>query len=262
MLEILEGYRQADAGNVRVLGLDPQRDAARLKSRVGLMLQQGGVYPAITAGEALALFASFYAHPASPEALLEQVGLMAVRRTRFRRLSGGQQRRLALAIALIGQPELVFLDEPTAGMDPQARQLTWSIVRGLKERGATVVLTTHLMDEAQRLADHVAIIDHGALLAIGTPQQLLAVRNDVPTALHLTLSAPVDQAALAALSGVTLVRLDGPASYHIEAEDPAAVAATVTAWLRDNNHVLHELRIGSSSLEDVFLQLTGTDVRE
>jgi ABC-2 type transport system ATP-binding protein len=261
-VEILEGYRQADTGSVRVLGLDPRRDAARLKQRVGLMLQQGGIYPGLTAAEVLRLFAAFYDQPASPEALLEQVGLTAVRQTRFRRLSGGQQRRLALAVALVGRPDVVFLDEPTAGMDPQARQLTWGIIRGLKERGATVVLTTHLMDEAQRLADRIAIIDHGALLALGTPQQLLQRRSGASTSLRLSLPSPVSQGAVAALPGVDQVHMDGPAVYRIDTADPAAVAATLTVWLRDQGILLEELRIGGASLEEVFLQLTGTDVRE
>lgn len=260
-VEILEGYRRADTGSVRVLGLDPRRDAARLKQRVGLMLQQGGMYPGLTAAEVLRLFAAFYDRPASPEALLEQVGLTAVRQTRFRRLSGGQQRRLALAVALIGRPDVVFLDEPTAGMDPQARQLTWAIIRGLKERGATVVLTTHMMDEAQRLADRIAIVDRGVLLALGTPQQLLQRRSGTSTSLRLALPSPVSEAAMAALPGVDQVRLDGPAVYRIESANPADVAATVTAWLRDQGILLEELRIGGASLEEVFLQLTGSDVR-
>lgn len=226
------------------------------------MLQQGGIYPGITAGEMLALFARFYARPADPEALLEEVGLGAVRDTRFRRLSGGQQRRLALAVALIGQPELVFLDEPTAGMDPQARNLTWRLIRDLKKRGATVVLTTHLMEEAERLADRIAIIDHGRLLVEGTAQQLRQQQRGARTSLRLTLPVAVEAARLAALPGVSGVRAEGNGVYHLEAADPGAVAATLTAWLRDQQVLLEELRVGGVSLEEVFLQLTGTGLRE
>lgn len=261
-IEILEGYRTADSGRVRVLDLDPRRDAARLKQQTGLMLQQGGIYPAVTAREVLHLFARFYDDPADPDALLDQVGLAATGKTRYRRLSGGQQRRLALAVALIGQPSLVFLDEPTAAMDPQARLLTWTLLRGLKERGATVLLTTHLLDEAERLADRIAIIDHGRLLVLGTPQELLASQHGAGPSLRLTLATEVDVAALAALPGAEHVRVEGRGTYVLETAHPAALAATVTAWLRDNGCVLEELRVGGGSLEEVFLGLTGRELRE
>jgi ABC-2 type transport system ATP-binding protein len=261
-VEILEGYRRADAGSVRVLGLDPRRDGARLKQRMGLMLQQGGIYTGITAEEMLHLFARFYAKPAEPEALLALVGLTSARATRFRRLSGGQQRRLALAVALIGQPDVVFLDEPTAGMDPQARLLTWDLIRGLAKRGATVLLTTHLMDEAERLADHVGIIDHGRLVALDTPRQLLQRRQAAAVTLRVALQAPVEARALLALPGVQAVRDEGNAVYRIDVADPAAAAATIAAWLRDVGANLAELRVGSASLEELFLQLTGRELRE
>jgi ABC-2 type transport system ATP-binding protein len=157
-VETLEGYRKPDQGTVRVLGLDPIHDAKTLKPQIGVMLQQDGLYPALTAREILHLFAGYFEHPRNVDELLEQVGLTSSAKTRCRRLSGGQKRRLALAVALVGNPRLVFLDEPTAGMDPQARLTTWELVRDLKQRGATVLLTTHLMDEAERLADRVGII--------------------------------------------------------------------------------------------------------
>src|SRR5712691_3506403 len=160
-VETLEGYRAPDQGSVRVLGLDPIRGAKALKPQIGVMLQQDGLYPGLTAREVLHLFASYYLHAQNIDGLLELVGLSAAAKTRCRRLSGGQKRRLALAVALVGNPVLVFLDEPTAGMDPQARLATWEMIRELKRNGATVLLTTHLMDEAERLADRVAIIDRG-----------------------------------------------------------------------------------------------------
>src|SRR5919204_5697334 len=171
-VEILEGYRKPDAGEARVLGLDPQRDGQEVKRRIGLMLQQGGLFPQITPREALRLFAAFYPHPEDPEELLERLQLREVARTRFRQLSGGQRQRIGLGLALVGRPELVFLDEPTAAMDPQARRSTWNIIRSLRSRGTTVLLTTHFMDEAEQLANRVAIVDRGKLVALDTPAGL------------------------------------------------------------------------------------------
>ena len=261
-IEILEGYRAADAGTARVLGLEPRRDAAALRQRSGLMLQQGGIYPALTAAEVLRLFARFYDHPADPAALLEQVGLAGAARIRYRRLSGGQQRRLALAVALVGRPELVFLDEPTAAMDPQGRLLTWELIRGLKARGATVLLTTHLMEEAERLADRIAIIDRGRLLTLDTPAQLRRQRGGGAAALRLALPVAVEARELAALPGVGQVRAEGGGVYILESAEPAALAVTLTVWLRDRGILLDELRVGSASLEEVFLHLTGRELRE
>ena len=164
-IEVCEGYRRADGGTVRVLGMDPATDSARLRPRVGVMLQSGGIPPAVPAGEYLTLLSKFHAHPLRPAELLEVVGLTSAARTPYKRLSGGQQQRLSLAAAVIGRPELVFLDEPTAGMDPQARHATWDLICGLRAAGVSVILSTHFMEEAERLSDHVAIIDRGRLVA-------------------------------------------------------------------------------------------------
>ena len=178
-VETLEGYRRPDRGRVRVLGLDPIRDGRQLRPQIGVMLQDGGLYPGVRPLEALQLFAAYYDHPADPEALLERVGLSGARRTLVRRLSGGQQQRLSLALALVGHPSLVFLDEPTAGMDPRARATTWELVRSLSGDGVTVLLTTHAMDEAEQLCHRVAIINAGRLVACGTPAELtLAAASD------------------------------------------------------------------------------------
>src|SRR5437667_4786161 len=171
-VETLEGYRVPDQGSVRVLGRNPIREAQALKPYIGIMLQQDGLYPGLTAREVLRLFAGYFRHPQNIDELLERVGLTAATKTRCRRLSGGQKRRLALAVALVGNPSLLFLDEPTAGLDPQARLATWEIIRAVQQQGTTVLLTTHLMDEAERLADRVAIIDHGRLIALDTPAGL------------------------------------------------------------------------------------------
>ena len=173
-LETCEGYRRPQRGTVRVLGLDPWRDARRLRPRVGVMLQSGGVYPAVKAGEMLRHVAALHAHPLEPDVLLEQVGLSGAGTTAYRRLSGGQQQRLSLAMAVVGRPELVFLDEPTAGLDPQARRATWDLVGDLRRDGVTVVLSTHYMDEAEQLADQVVVVDHGRVVATGSPRELMA----------------------------------------------------------------------------------------
>jgi ABC-2 type transport system permease protein len=168
-IEICEGYRRPDQGLVRVLGLDPARDARALRPRVGVMLQSGGIPPSVPAADYLKLLSSFHVNPIDPAQLLDLVGLTPVARTPYKRLSGGQQQRLSLAAAVIGRPELVFLDEPTAGMDPQARHATWDLIGQLRTAGVSVILTTHFMEEAERLCDFVAIIDHGQLVAADTP---------------------------------------------------------------------------------------------
>jgi ABC-2 type transport system ATP-binding protein len=173
-VETCEGFRSPDSGTVRVLGLDPVRDHAALAPRVGVMLQSGGVYPGAQPREVLRLFAAFHDDALDTDALLERLGLSASAGTPYRRLSGGQQQRLSLALAVVGRPEVAFLDEPTAGLDPQARRATWDLVRELRTDGVTVVLTTHAMDEAEALADDVVIVDRGRVVASGTPRTLTA----------------------------------------------------------------------------------------
>ncbi|MGE5333286.1 MAG: ABC transporter ATP-binding protein [Nitrososphaerota archaeon] len=261
-VEILEGYRTADSGSVRVLGLDPRRDGARLKPRIGVMLQQDGIYNYLTARELLNLFAGFYSAPEDPERLLQVVGLTSAAGTRCRQLSGGQKRRLSLALALVGRPELIFLDEPTTGMDPQARRSTWEMLRELRDQGTTLLLTTHFMDEAERLADRIAIIDHGDLLALDTPAGLTREQSTTTTEVHFAAPGTVDVAALGRLPGARMARSDAPGSYVIETGDAAALLVELTTALRAANVTLSELRVGRTSLEDIFLQLTGKEVRE
>jgi ABC-2 type transport system ATP-binding protein len=171
-IELCCGLRRADAGEVRVLGLDPVRDGAALRPRLGVMLQEGGVYSGANAREMLHHVAALHAHPLDPDALLARLGLGDTGRTTYRRLSGGQKQLLALGLAIVGRPELVFLDEPTAGLDPHARHATWALISELREAGVTVVLATHLMDEAERLADRVLIVDRGRCVAAGSPAEL------------------------------------------------------------------------------------------
>src|SRR6266566_2169158 len=259
-IETLEGYRKPDNGRVRVLGLDPIRESQKLKPHIGVMLQQDGLYSGLTVREVLHLFAGYYRQPQNIDSLLERVGLSTTNKTRCRRLSGGQKRRLALAVALVGNPIMVFLDEPTSGMDPQARLATWEIIRDLKRNGATVLLTTHLMDEAERLADRIAIIDHGRLVALDTPGGLTGTQN--ANMVRFVATAGLDCAKLAALPSASKAEEIRPGSYVIETTAAPSLIAELTAWLRDEGITLTELRVGHGSLEDLFLRLTGAEVRE
>ncbi len=259
-VETLEGYRAPDTGSVHVLGLDPVSQAQALKPRLGVMLQQDGLYPALTTREALQLFSGFYLHAQDVTTMLERVGLMDAAKTRCRALSGGQKRRLALALALIGNPELVFLDEPTAGMDPQARQMTWEIIRDLHQQGVTILLTTHLIDEAERLADRVAIIDHGRLIALDTPGNMTGSQN--ANVIRFVAPSGLDCQQLASLPTVKKAQEVRAGSYVIETDDVPTLLIELTTWLRDHSIMLSELRVGHGSLEDFFLRLTGSEVRD
>ncbi len=261
-LEMLEGYQAPDGGRVRVLGEDPQRGGRALRARLGVMLQEGGIYPTLRPPEVLRLFAHYYENPLDPEDLLQTVGLEASRRTPFRRLSGGEKQRLSLAAALIGRPEVLFLDEPTAGMDPHARQATWALIREQQERGVTIMLTTHYLDEAERLADRVAIIDHGRLLALDTPFGLRNAGTAGTRTLRLRLRDPLDPAALAGVGALRNVHTEGPGMLIAETDRPADALAEVTAWARDAGVALTELVVGDASLEDAFLRLTGSATAE
>jgi ABC-2 type transport system ATP-binding protein len=260
-IEVCEGYRSADAGTVRVLGLDPARDAARLKPRVGVMLQAGGIPPAVPAGEYLRTLSRFHVKPHDTAWLLDIVGLTSHVKTPYKRLSGGQQQRLSLAAAVLGRPELVFLDEPTAGMDPQARHATWDLITALRADGVGVILTTHFMEEAERLADHVVIIDHGRVVADGAPAQLTGTAGQ----LRFRAEAGLDiDSLLAALPPGSAAKESPAGHYLIEVPggtvQPALLAA-VTAWCADRAVLPSSLQIESRTLEDVFLELTGKDLR-
>jgi len=260
-IEVCEGYRSADAGTVRVLGLDAGRDAARLKPRVGVMLQSGGFPPAVPAGECLRTLSRFHVKPHDTAWLLDIVGLTSHAKTPYKRLSGGQQQRLSLAAAVIGRPELVFLDEPTAGMDPQARHATWDLISALRGDGVGVILTTHFMDEAERLADHVVIIDHGRVVADGAPAQLTGTAGQ----LRFRAEAGLDTDSLLAALPPGSAAKESPAGHYLievpgGAVQPALLAA-VTAWCADRAVLPSSLQIESRTLEDVFLELTGKDLR-
>ncbi|GAA0697116.1 ABC transporter ATP-binding protein [Kitasatospora atroaurantiaca] len=259
-IETCEGYRRPDAGTVRVLGLDPVADPRQLRPRVGVMLQSGGVYAGARAVEMLKHTAKLHADPLDVDALVERLGLGSCGRTTYRRLSGGQQQRLALAMAVVGRPELVFLDEPTAGLDPQARRATWDLVRDLRRDGVTVVVTTHHMDEAEQLADQVAVVDRGRVIATGSPEELC--RGGAESSLHFDGPAGLDLGSLRkVLPDGAAVTEPAPGSYRVEAPLDPRLLATVTAWCAEAGVMPEKLTVQRRSLEDVFLELTGRELR-
>jgi ABC-2 type transport system ATP-binding protein len=259
-VEMCEGFIEPDSGSIEILGLDPVADNARLRERMGVMLQGGGGYPAARAGEMLDLVAAYSANPLEPKWLMETLGLTEAAKTTYRRLSGGQQQRLALACAVVGRPELVFLDEPTAGMDAHARIVVWDLIDGLRRDGVTVVLTTHQLTEAEQLADHLVIIDHGVAVATGTPAELMGrgaenqLRFSAPPKLDLSL-------LVSALPENYASSEVGPGEYLVEGEIDPQVLATVTAWCARINVLATDMRVEQRSLEDVFLDITGRELR-
>ncbi|MBH5334271.1 ABC transporter ATP-binding protein [Streptomyces pactum] len=259
-VEICEGYRRPDAGTVRVLGLDPVARAAELRPRIGVMLQSGGVYSGARAEEMLRHIAGLHAHPLDVDMLMDRLGLGSCGRTSYRRLSGGQQQRLALAMAVVGRPELVFLDEPTAGLDPQARRATWDLVCDLRADGVTVLLTTHHMDEAEQLADDIAIIDAGKVIARGSPEVLC--RGGAENTLRFTGRPALDLTSLlkALPAGTTAVELT-PGSYRITGGIDPQLLATVTSWCAQHGVMPDRISVERHTLEDVFLELTGKELR-
>jgi ABC-2 type transport system ATP-binding protein len=260
-VEICEGFLKPDSGIVRVLGLDPVRDGSALRPKIGVMPQGGGAYPGVRAEEMLRLVAACAANPLDPAWLLDILGLDSARRTPFKRLSGGQQQRLSLACALIGKPELVFLDEPTAGMDPQARRLVWDLLGALRADGVGVLLTTHLMEEAEALADDVVIVDGGKVIAQGSPSALTAESAEAAQLRFKARSRLDTELLAAALPEGYLVRESAPGSYRVEGRVDPQVVSTVTAWCAQQGVLAEELHIGKRDLEEVFLDLTGRELR-
>lgn len=283
-VECCEGLRRPDGGRVRVLGLDPVRDARRLRPRVGVMLQDGGLPSTVPAGEALRHVASMYARPRDLDELGDRLGLPAFARTQVRRLSGGQRQRLALAAAVVGRPDLVFLDEPSAGMDPQARLAVWDLVRELRAGGTTIVLTTHQIAEAEALADHVVVVDDGRVIAAGTTPELVgahdvlrvvvrperAVPDGAPGAAGT--GSPRDAAsdaaslrrALAAAGRDVEVRAApsaAPGTLDVLAAADGVLVHALTGWAVERGLLVVSLTAGERSLEDVFLDLTGRRLR-
>ncbi|MCQ4118531.1 ABC transporter ATP-binding protein [Rhodococcus tibetensis] len=257
-VEMCEGFVRPDSGIVRVLGLDPIADAGKVRARIGVMLQGGGAYPGSRAGEMLDLVAAYSADPLDPDWLLRSLGLEESRRTPYRRLSGGQQQRLSLACALVGRPELVFLDEPTAGLDAQARLMVWELIDALRRDGVGVLLTTHVMNEAEELADQLVIIDHGSVVASGTPNEVTS--RGAEGQLRLTAPPGLDTARLV-LPDTFRVFESTPGTYLIEGPIDPVVVAAVASWCADLDALISDIRVDQRSLEDVFLELTGRELR-
>jgi ABC-2 type transport system ATP-binding protein len=261
-LETCEGYRVAQRGTVRVLGLDPQRDRAELLPRIGVMLQSGGAWSGVRAVEMLEHMASLHAHPLDTAMLVDRLGLGDCGRTPYRRLSGGQKQRLGLAIALVGRPELVFVDEPTAGMDPQARRTTWEMLEEVRADGVTVVLTTHHMDEAEHLTDRIHIIDRGTLIATGTPAEL--TRGGHSATIRLVVNRPFPDGAPESLrrelGPLTEVRQLDEVSMLIHGPADASTLGRVSRWCEKHAVLPQTLTLGQRTLEDVFLELTGREL--
>lgn len=254
-VETLEGYRRPSGGRVRVLERDPVSEHRLMIPKVGVMLQRGGVYPMLSPRRALNLFASYYEDPEPTEALLELVDLVHVARTPWRHLSGGEQQRLALALALIGHPDVAFLDEPTSGVDPHGRVAIRQVITTLAQGGACVLLTTHELDEAERLSDRVLILRHGRVVAEGAPGQLAAALGSEQ--LRFGAPAHLDLAGLSRALGAPAVE-EGPGQYRVDVEPSPKVTAALTAWLAERDVGLTQLRTGRS-LEDVYLSLVGPD---
>ncbi len=261
-IEILEGLRRADAGEAIVLGLDARYETAALKQRIGVQLQTAALYPRLTVVEVLDLFASFYRHPRPTGELIDALDLGERRHAQTRELSGGQRQRLSVALALVNDPELVFLDEPTTGMDPAARRALWDLIKGLKARGRTVLLTTHYMEEAEELCDRIAIMDHGRILELGTVADLVNRRFRERT-VHFEGLAGLSDAALKGFPGVARVRHDEEdGSISLLTTDVAGTIGALLAAAEELGVDPKGLGIRSPSLEDVFLDLTGRALRD
>jgi ABC-2 type transport system ATP-binding protein len=248
-IEILEGYRKRDAGDVTVLGMDPQHGGRKLRERVGLVLQEAAVPPRLTVTELVDLYRGYYPKPRPAAEIIELVGLTEKAKERVNKLSGGQQRRLDVALGLVGDPELVFLDEPTTGFDPSARRAAWEVVRNMRTLGKTIVLTTHYMDEAQYLADRICVIAEGRVVAEGTPETLRA-HTEQRTHIRFEMPEGLDAAA----APIALTVEDGLAT--IATSTPTRSLRDLTTWAVAQGLELPNLEVMRPSLEDVYLELT------
>jgi ABC-2 type transport system ATP-binding protein len=254
-VECIEGLRKPDAGHISVLGLNPGRDRAELRERVGVQLQDAELPARLRVGEALRLYSSFYAAPADWRTLMETLGLTGKQKTQFGKLSGGQRQRLSIALALVGRPEVVVLDELTTGLDPQARRDTWALIEGVRDRGTTIVLVTHFMEEAERLCDRIAVFDSGRIVALDTPAALVAGADaDVGQRIRFRPDRPLDEAELLALPEVRGVQRRDD---QVTVTGTGALLDAVTTLLARRGIVARQLRVDQASPEDAFIALTG-----
>ncbi len=253
LVEAIAGLRAPDSGQIRVAGLDPRRDRDALRQQLGVQLQESALPDNLRVWEALDLYASFYDNPADPRELLAGFGLEDARNARFAKLSGGQKQRLSIALALVGNPRIAVLDELTTGLDPQARRDTWELIEGTRDRGVTILLVTHFMEEAERLADRIALIDGGRLVALDTPDGIVR-RVDAEQQVRFRPSAPFDESIVTSLPEVRSVTRSGST---ITIAGRGNLVLAVTAALARNGVVAHDLRIEQAGLEDAFIALTG-----
>jgi len=259
-IETIEGYRVPDSGRVTVLGLDPRKDGYEMKERIGIMLQETALYPDLRVSEVLRLFASYYHRAVDTDGLLEMIGLQEKRKAFVRELSGGQRQRVAIALALINDPELIFLDEPTAGLDPQSRRATWNWIGRAREEGKTVFLTTHYIEEAEELCDRVAIIDHGVIIALDTPQRLMA-GMEIESRIDFSIEGVLDVASLESMPGVTKALGSGRGAFKIYTPDAQLALKSLIALAEKEGCQLKGLTVEGATLEDVFIRLTGRRIR-
>jgi len=259
-VEIMEGLRTLDSGRVSVCGLDPEKNAQELKHQIGAALQSTSLPDKLRVIEALRLFASFYRRHRNPEELLKRFGLQEKRNTFYSQLSGGQKQRLALAMALVNDPKVLFFDEPTAGLDPQVRREIYDIIEELRREKKTIVMTTHYIEEAERLCDRVAIVDHGTVIALGTPRELKERSGD-KTRLEVRLARPEPEETLKNLEGVSDCRILGD-SYILHCQRPPQAIVSLVKYLESQGNELVSLEIVTPSLEDVFIELTGRRLRD
>ena len=251
-VESIAGLRAPDGGSIRVLGLDPRRDRARLRALVGVQLQESELPDRMTVREALDLFASFYEDPVEPRELIDDLGLAEQRRTAYRNLSGGQKQRLSIALALVGRPKIAILDELTTGLDPHARRETWQLIESIRDRGVTVILVTHLMEEAERLADRVAVFARGRVVALDTPAGIVSM-VDPEQRLRFRPSAPIDDHLLADLPEVRGIERAGRV---VTVTGTGNLVQAVTSVLARHQIVANDLRIEQANLDDAYLTLT------
>lgn len=259
-IQMCEGFIKPSSGSVTILGMNPATEGDAVRRQIGIMLQSGGSYSGIRVSEMLDLAASYSENPLDPEWLLDVLGLQGIRKTTYRRLSGGQQQRLSLALAIIGRPRMVFLDEPTAGLDAQSRLVVWDLISSLKRDGVTVILTTHLMDEAQALADRVAIIDRGKIITSGTTQELLTSAPGQQTAV-MTTAAPLEiSKIIAAIPNLAISELR-PLRYRVASADLAGALSKLARVARQKNVLITSWTTDTQNLEDIFLSITGNELR-
>jgi ABC-2 type transport system ATP-binding protein len=257
-VESIAGLRRPDAGHIRVLGLDPQRDRDRLRNILGVQLQESELPERMTVAEAVSLFASFYADPANPATLIADLGLDEKRDTQYGKLSGGQKQRLSIALALVGKPRVAILDELSTGLDPQARRETWDLIQSMRDHGVTVLLVTHLMEEAERLADRVAVIDAGRIIAIDTPAGIVS-RVNAEQKLRFRPSAPIEDRLLTDLAEVSSVKRAGAV---VVVSGTGNLIQAVTSILAQHRIVANDLRVEQANLDDAYLALTARPAKE